>query len=147
MHKHEIKMTKSLSLQLLVKTFSPAKWGVGSQTECISSEEEKSNECEFECRNRLEHQSIQRGGKMREKGGAENERRVTNDGEKRGCMWTESEHSRSPVCSFTHGYTRWWVGCTHTGGALTPSQAISQVGAFRKWEPRQEAQPCGVTSK
>lgn len=42
-------------------------WLTPSQTECIFSKEEKSNECKFECRNRLEHQSIQRGGKMRGK--------------------------------------------------------------------------------
>lgn len=64
---------------------------------------------------------------------------VVIEGEKRGWMWTEHKHSWSPVCCFTHGYTRWWVERSRIGGALTLPQAISQVGAFRKRLRWQEA--------
>lgn len=64
---------------------------------------------------------------------------VVTEGEKRGWMWTENKHSWSPLCSFTHGYTRWWVERSRIGGALTLPQAISQGGAFKKWLHWQEA--------
>ena len=62
---------------------------------------------------------------------------IVSEGERKGWMWTE--HSWSPVCSFTHGYTTWWVERSRIQGAFTLPRAISEAAAFRKWLHWQES--------
>lgn len=64
-------------------------------------------------------------------------RMIVSEGERRGWMWTE--HSWSPVCSFTHGYTTWWVERSRIQGAFNLPRAISEAAAFRKWLHWQES--------